>query len=156
MHNTLLLSAFIVFLSCTHSGLQASDCKDVKYTTINDPRRSTAYTKTTNYLCDRSLIRDNGWYRFASVAGEEIPTTIPKAESCGTFFPFWMNGSHPSVEEGAVNRTACAVAKIFKINPCYLKYTIKVRNCSGFYIYQLKRPKECFSAYCAGRLVFTF
>ena len=156
MSNTLLLSAFIVFLSCTHSGLQASDCKNVKYTTINDPRRSTAYTKTTN-LCDISLIRDNGWYRFASDAGGEMPTTTPKKHSCGTIIPIWMNGSHPSVEEGVVNRTACAVAPFLDI-PCYPKYTmiIKVRNCSGFYIYQLKKPKDCFLAYCAGRLILTF
>ncbi|CAB3998715.1 onco -induced transcript 3 -like [Paramuricea clavata] len=148
MHNTLLLSAFIVFLSCVHSGLQASACKDVKYTTIDDPRRSTAYTKTTN-LCDIGLIRDNVWYRFSSEAGGEMPTTTPNTDRCGTASPIWLRGPHPSVEEGVVNRTACTNVGY---DNCLSKYSyaIKVRNCSGFYIYQLKEPKDCRSVYCAG------
>ncbi len=145
------LSIFIVFLSHIHTGLQARDCKGVKYTTINDPRRSTAYTKTTN-LCDKGLIQNNGWYRFTSEAGGEISTRMPQSGSCGTYVPIWLNGSHPSLEEGIVNRTACGLYS--KLYPCANRYQIKVRNCSGFYIYQLTPPEECFSAYCAGKFLF--
>ena len=148
MHVTSLWSVFIVFLSRVQVGLPAGDCKDVKYTTINDPRRSTAYADTTN-LCDEGLIRDNRWYRFSSKAGREIPTKKPEPDRCGTALPIYINGSNPTVEEGIVDRTACAA---FPLDPCYNPFTIKVRNCSGFYIYQLRKPTECKSAYCAGKL----
>ena len=146
MHVTSLWSVLIVFLSRVQVGLPTDDCKDVKYTTINDPRRSTAYAETTN-LCDKGLIRDNGWYRFSSKAGGEIPTKKPENRHCGTFLPIYINGSNPSVEEGIVNRTACAATSF---HPCYKPFTIKVRNCSGFYIYQLRKQIECKYAYCAG------
>ena len=149
MHVTSLWSVLTVFLSRVPVGLPTGDCKDAKYTTINDPRRSTAYhAPPSDYFCDEGLIRDNGWYRFSSVAGEEIPTKKPEHDRCGTALPIYINGSNPSVEEGIVNRTACAAA-IF--SRCYEAFTIKVRNCSGFYIYQLRKPKiACKFAYCAG------
>ena len=154
MHVPSLWSALAVFLSRVPAGLPKGDCEGVKYTTINDPRRSTAYSQTgqTNNLCDKGLIRDNGWYRFSSEAGGEIPTAtnIPKFEHCGTVTPIYINGSNPLVEENTVNRTACAV---YPFDPCHEPFTIKVRNCSGFYIYQLKPPTYCTSAYCAGKLL---
>ena len=144
------LPVLIVFLSRIHTGLQNSECDDGKYTTINDPRRSTANVQSASNnekkLCDQSIIQDDKWYRFIGEAGGEMPTKAPKRLSCGTTIPIWMNGSHPSVEEGAVNRTACS--KVFV--DCLERYNIKVRNCSGFYIYQLQEPHDCYSAYCAG------
>ena len=42
-------------------------------------------------------------------AGGEMPTRAPNMNSCGTKSPIWMSGSHhPFIEEGALNRTACA------------------------------------------------
>ena len=143
------LCVLIVFLLRVHTGLQAkqaSECEDGKYTIINDPRRSTA-NKEGN-LCDKHLIKDNKWYRFISVAGGEMPTKALDLNSCGTKIPIWMRGTHPSVEQGAVSRTACA--KPFPSDKCVEQYNITVRNCTGFYIYQLKEPTECYSAYCAG------
>ena len=146
------LPVLIVFLSRIHTGLQNSECDDGKYTIINDPRRSTANVQSASNrerkLCDQGIIQDDKWYRFISEAGGKMPTKAPMLGSCGTRVPIWMNGSHPSVEEGAVNRIACA--KVLPINECGKKYNIKVRNCSGFYIYQLKEPRDCNSAYCAG------
>ncbi len=151
------LSVFIVCVLTIGTGVEANYCNNVKYITIDDPRRSTAY-KLTNFnsskvRCDRPIIQDNVWYRFKSKAGGEMPTTKPEHQSCGTKLPIWMSGSHPTVEDGIVERKACV--NIPRVSPfgCGDHYKIKVRNCNGYYIYQLKTPKRCFTGYCAGKFV---
>ena len=149
-----LLSVVVAFTFTIHTGLQASNCNDQKYITIDDPRRSTAYNSfNSSKICDRTIIRDDVWYRFSSEAGGIIPTTMPKIESCGTYCPIWLNGSHPSVEDGAVTRKACANVPIKSPFGCAYSYNIRVRNCSGYYIYQLKKPSICSFAYCAGMFI---
>ena len=37
-----------------------------------------------------------------------MPEACPDLLSCGTVIPIWMNGTHPSVEDGIQQRTACA------------------------------------------------
>ena len=128
-------------------------CDGIQYKSINDPRRSTGYVSNDKkYLCDRNLLEDSVWYRFESVAGGELPTTKPKHNTCGTVVPIWMNGSHPTINDGTVARTACANVLGGYPFGCGYKYNIHVRNCSGYYIYQLIAPRQCFLAYCAGTL----
>ena len=148
------LLAFIVCVFTVHSSLEASYCHNVKYITIDDPRRSTAYNSSNSpKICDRTIIQNNAWYRFLSAAGGEMPMTKPVPNSCGTVAPIWMNGSHPTVEEGPVARKACVNAPTRLPLGCGYHYDIRVRNCSGYYIYQLKSPQHCYSGYCAGKCV---
>ena len=149
----LFLSIYALLLSLSNSS--AKHCFGVPYKIISDSRRSTGYVikNKQNRLCDQELLEDNTWYRFLSEAGGEIPTAKPKRESCGTYIPIWMNGSHPRVEHNIVARKACANEPfVFPIG-CGYSYNIHVRNCSGYYIYKLKKPSGCFRAYCAGKLV---
>jgi hypothetical protein len=131
-----------------------NSCRGIQYRKINDPRRSTGYVSndTKKYLCDRSLLEDRVWYRFESEAGDELPTTKPKDGTCGTYAPIWMNGSHPTISDGTVARKACANVPNAHPFGCAYSYVIHVRNCSGYYIYQLKPPQHCILAYCAGML----
>ena len=152
MENIALLSALIAYVVTISTGLGVSYCNNVKYITIDDPRRSTAYNSSVQKLCDRSIIQNNAWYRFSSEAGGEIPTTKPVPGSCGTVVPIWMNGFHPTVQEGTVTRKACVNVPHQYPFGCGSSYSIKVRNCSGYYIYQLKTPLGCYYGYCAGRL----
>ena len=148
--NMFLLSFLIVSVHTVNTGLEASDCTGKKYITIDDPRRSTAYDDfNSTKLCDRNIIQNDAWYRFSSEAGAVMPTTMPKVKRCGTFAPIWMNGSHPSVEDGIVTRKVCANVPRDPLG-CKHSYDIQVRNCSGYYIYQLKKPPTCDLAYCAG------
>lgn len=148
-------SIIIVFILTFPSVIEASRCNDVKYNTIDDPRRSTAYSNfSPPKLCDRNIIRDNVWYRFSSNAGGEMPTTKPPLKTCGTYVPIWLRGLHPTVKEGAVRRKACANVPVIPPFGCGFSYNIQVRNCSGFYIYKLKRPSHCYFAYCAGKFVY--
>jgi hypothetical protein len=155
MMSYILVSIITAFTLLSPSDSTSSiNCYGTHYKTINDPRRSTGYdvsssNNTRNHLCDRHLLQDNAWYRFSSEAGGELPTTRPKLGSCGTYIPIWMNGSHPAIEDGIVARKACA--NVFPFG-CGYSYNIHVRNCSGYYIYQLKTPANCVLAYCAGKL----
>ena len=154
MFTTHVLFVCTVFLlGILQTGFKVSCCKEVEYITIDDPRRSTAYRSGSGKLCDRGIILEDVWYRFSSEAGDEIPTTLPKLGSCDTAVPIWINGVNPTVKDGIVTRKACADRPHGKPRGCSVSYNIRVRNCSGFYIYQLKKPLQCYFAYCAGRLI---
>ncbi|XP_072894188.1 pancreatic secretory granule membrane major glycoprotein GP2-like [Hemitrygon akajei] len=86
-----------------------------------------------------------GWYRFNSSRGRMISETVFPGARCSRVIPGWLNGSHPSVEEGEVTRTVCFTWRDFT---CYWRREIKVKNCCRYFVYQLK-PAPCSSAvYC--------
>ena len=64
---------------------------------------------------------------------------------CGAIAPGWLNGRHPSVAEGAVQRQVC----FSRYNRCCFASTyVTVRNCGGFYVYKLIPSPSCFIRYC--------
>ncbi|XP_019616250.1 PREDICTED: uromodulin-like [Branchiostoma belcheri] len=136
---------WVVACCCLQVLCTADTCTD--YTADDEPKRSVQYNATTNstLLCDRGL--STGWYRFTSAAGGEMPTTCPPNFACGTREPMWLNGGHPAVQDGEVNRTVCVRQSD---DCCGLQVDIRVRNCSGFYVYYLTSPPGCDMAYCAG------
>ena len=90
--------------------------------------------------CDNNL---SGWYRFNGAAGTQMPEYCVPAYSCGTHAAGWLNGRHPTVEEGAISRQVC-----FSYSGCCSSNTYTtVRNCSGFYIYWFN-PTGCYYRYC--------
>ena len=95
-------------------------------------------------LCDNEL--EKGWYRFEGEAGTRMPTTRVHKDKCGTIFPGWLNGVHPTVEEGEVVREVCFSA--FSPDCCYDRENIKVKNCSSYYVYELDATPGCDMRYC--------
>jgi hypothetical protein len=148
MASTAVLLCFLV-LHCT-TALDAQ-CSNINYTTISDIRRSTAYNFTYD-LCDY-FIQNGSWYRFKSSAGNNIPEFFPGINNCGTHIPIWMNGTHPTTIGVEVDRIACAPDwwLWYLDDECYYQYNIKVINCGSFFLYQLKPPRYCNSAYCTSR-----
>ncbi|XP_028411933.1 uncharacterized protein LOC114534659 [Dendronephthya gigantea] len=131
--------------------LGATFCDSVNYTIINDTRRSTAFESKTPYSCDRGYIVEDHWYRFQSAAGNTMPTTNPGLQRCGTYVPIWFQGTHPSIENLVVDAKACAAVPYTLPVGCGQSFAIKVVKCpSDFYLYRLKEPTTCASAYCAG------
>ena len=66
---------------------------------------------------------------------------------CGTYYPGWLSGSHPTVNEGAVQRRVCFSYYVYG-DCCSLSTYIRVRNCGAFFVYQLKPLTVCNSRYC--------
>ena len=85
------------------------------------------------------------WYRFSGAAGNQMAESCVDISHCGTYVPGWLNGSHPTVNEGAVQRRVCFT---FRGNCCFFPVYIRVRNCGGFYVYQLKPLTLCNLRYC--------
>ncbi|XP_028406136.1 uromodulin-like [Dendronephthya gigantea] len=148
------LALYFVFFTSNNYGSGRDKCNSHNYTVINDSRRSiTNMAKPEDgLLCDRNAIDESTWYRFkintSAIVGDQLATTKPPLSRCGTFSPIWMNGSHPTAAEGVVLRKACAYLPYAAPLGCAKSYEIKVLNCSGFYVYQLKPPKQCYLAYC--------
>ena len=68
--------------------------------------------------------------------------------SCGTHAPGWLSKSHPLVTEGVVDATVCFH---WGSTCCFWSSQVKVRNCGGFYVYQLKQTPACSLRYCGNR-----
>lgn len=105
--------------------------------------RKDTYAGTTA-LCDNDLTK--GWYRFEGEAGTRMPTSCVKGQKCGATFPGWLKANHPTVAEGVINGKVCFQRHGNCEYSCPLE--IKVKNCTFFYIYQLKPTVECNLRYC--------
>lgn len=82
-------------------------------------------------ICDNNLF--NVWYRFTGAAGVMMPTVVQPLFACGSDVPGWLNGAHPTVNEGIVDRTVCFH---WNNNPCNWTAAVQVRNCGGYYVYK--------------------
>ena len=122
------------------SFLAASECN--QYNILNDSDRRNDFGRGKK--CDRNLTED--WYRFSAGAGTSIATQcIPDARRCGTDLTGWMDGAHPTVDEGVVSRKVCFSGYY----ECYYRHImINVRNCSSFFVYRLKPVSICPCRYC--------
>ena len=115
------------------------------YTLINDASRNTNNENRNSVVCDRNLATK--WYRFSAAAGEVMPDSCVPTWRCGTHAPGWLNGKHPTEAEGVVSRQVCYhwISKC-----CNWKNNIRVRNCGGFYVYELTKTPVCSLRYCGG------
>ena len=84
--------------SNTFSFLAPSECKQYKF--LNDSDRHSDFGRGDR-KCDKNLTED--WYRFSAGAGTSIPTLCLPHHRCGTDMPGWMDGAHPTVDEGVVS-----------------------------------------------------
>ena len=116
------------------------------YQNLSDSNRKESYA-TRRYstpLCDNVL--PEGWYRFVGAAGTKMPTTHVPAYSCGTDWSGWLDGAHPTVEDGEVNRKVCFSDRN---SGCKYSKNIFVKNCGSYFIYKFFHPPSCNSRYCS-------
>jgi len=114
------------------------------YSTNTDLDRSVYNRSLSGFQkCDRTMVE--GWYRFNSTAGTRIPDYCVNRYMCNTHASGWLNGTHPTVREGAVNRTVCFH---WKSDCCRWSTAIMVRNCGPFFTYRLVPPGTCYLRYC--------
>ena len=112
------------------------------YRLLNESNRAMGYYKGISSMCDREL---SGWYRFSGGAGDQMPESCVPKRRCSTHAPGWLNGSHPSVAAGVVQRKVCFH---WSTGCCQWSTYISVRNCGGFFVYRLHRPPVCSLRYC--------
>ncbi|CAH3165844.1 unnamed protein product, partial [Porites lobata] len=116
------------------------------YGILDGFNRNVANKDQKNLRCDqRHLSPLPAWYRFTGAAGDRMPTSCVPKNRCGTHATGWLNGSHPSVEEGIVTRRVCYH---WNSNCCNWKNDIQIQNCGAFYVYRLVKTPECWLRYC--------
>ncbi|XP_078383788.1 uncharacterized protein LOC144666259 isoform X1 [Oculina patagonica] len=122
------------------SNVSGPECSS--YLIDSQEDRSVSFPKAIR-KCDDALVP--GWYRFNSTAGLTIPTYCVPSNMCNADGTGWLNGTHPTLLEGVVNRTVCFN---WAGNCCNWRVTISVRNCGLFYVYRLVRTPLCYLRYC--------
>ncbi|XP_012587254.1 PREDICTED: uromodulin [Condylura cristata] len=129
-------------LACVPEGHElvcADPCQ--AYSALGQYWRSAEYG--AGYSCDSGL---SGWYRFVGQGGVRMAETCVPVLRCNTAAPMWLNGTHPSIEEGIVSRRACAH---WSGHCCLWEAPVQVKACAGgYYVYNLTAPPECYLAYC--------
>ncbi|CAH3188038.1 unnamed protein product [Porites lobata] len=73
-------------------------------------------------------------------------TSCPPTDRCNTAATGWLNGGHPTVADGQVNRTVCF--HYVTSGCCEWSTNIKVRNCGSYYVYYLSGTPTCNLGYC--------
>jgi len=128
--------------NCQDEILNQPECKS--YTQLSESNRNTKFNDGNGNveLCDGGM--GDKWYRFTGGAGTRMPTSCPAEYACGTDAPGWMNGAHPSVQEGIVSRQVC----YHWGGCCNWSNTIQVRNCGPYYVYKLYQPPAGCLRYC--------
>ena len=131
--------------------LEVDGCTN--YTVLSEADRALGNAQPPPNRDDSGLV--TGWYRFQGAAGDRIPDKCVLNYRCGTKYPGWLNGIHPTITEGVVTRTVCYS---YYGDCCRVSTIIKVKNCSSYYVYQLQRTRffSSNSRYCgnagAGKL----
>ena len=127
----LFIYFFIVILGCA------------QYKILNGSDRHQNHNNYYGKKCDKNLSED--WYRFSGGAGTKMASSCVPVHRCGTDITGWMEGSHPTIDEGVVARKVCFHAYN---SCCYKSVVIDVLNCGSFYVYQLKKLTFCNLRYC--------
>ncbi|XP_055521183.1 uncharacterized protein LOC129715335 isoform X2 [Leucoraja erinacea] len=135
---------YVVYCTATDSAL-GDPC--VTHTVLDQPWRSTYCSRTEcnggTKMGDRNLAV--GWYRFNSSDGWKIPETVVPGDHCSGHYPGWLDGPHPSVGDGEVTRTVCFTEGS---NICNRNREIRVKNCTGYFVYQLWPSPYNNAVYC--------
>ncbi|XP_025080334.1 oncoprotein-induced transcript 3 protein-like [Pomacea canaliculata] len=143
----------VTMVICMALGAAQDPCQAGNYQELNDAYRSVKYMFSYPKIpeCDVSLTR--AWYRFTGPAGDMMPETCIPRTHCGTQAPVWINGTHPDVTEGIVQRTSCANYGSDRplYGPCCdIEIDIEIKNCGSFYVYHLSPTDSCPISYCGG------
>ena len=85
---------------------------------------------------------------FQSSSYSRMVDNCIQVHRCTTDITGWLKGGHPTFKDGIVDRKACFHGWE---NCCYriIRVQIRVRECQGFYVYELNPSPEGRYRYCA-------
>ena len=121
----------------------APQCRD--YTVLTEPNRQQSFGYGSN--SDNRLVP--GWHRFQSSSYSRMVDNCVPVRKCSSDLTQagCLNGEHSTFEDTIVRREVCFHGLF---NCCYRTVQIRVRECQGYYVYELNpSPTERFSRYCA-------
>ncbi|XP_060584170.1 uncharacterized protein LOC132740308 [Ruditapes philippinarum] len=74
-------------------------------------------------------------------------TQRPNYTSCSTFYPVYLQGTHPSINSLTETPTNAVACKRDYLYPCDIQHQVKIRKCGDEIQYYLP-PTKSFSAFC--------
>ena len=74
-----------------------------------------------------------------------MPTSRVPAYRCGTDWSGWLDGVHPTMEDGEVQEEVCFSDRS---EGCKSTREIFVKNCGSYFIYKFFQPSGCNLRYC--------
>uniref|UniRef100_A0A8C2ARH6 NIDO domain-containing protein n=1 Tax=Cyprinus carpio TaxID=7962 RepID=A0A8C2ARH6_CYPCA len=131
-------------MTVAYSNISSDPCYN--YESLDRPWR--ANNESGVHICEERFSW-NGWYRlFYYGMNIQMPETCVSSYSCNTHISLWLNGSHPQIEDGVVNREVCG--NYYSGGCCdYKTNPIRVKACPGnYYVYELVKPQIGCSGYC--------
>ena len=157
-HKMMMKDITVVFVICLTAALIGSsltelppECND--YLVLDDSTRN-VHHGNEEYYCDWANTtspdwQGSNWYRMMPPAGVVITETSLEMYHCGTSFPGWIRGTHPTDEGEQVDVEACFSADYGNGDDCYYTQNIKITNCGEYYVYFLPESPRCATRYCA-------
>ena len=92
----------------------------------------------------------NNWYRMMPPAGVVMTETSLEAGHCGTQFPGWIHGTHPTDEGETVTVEVCFSQDNGDGEyDCFYTRNIEITHCGEYYVYFLPAARSCSARYCA-------
>ncbi|PFX11434.1 Pancreatic secretory granule membrane major glycoprotein GP2 [Stylophora pistillata] len=131
------------------ANLELNPCEPANYKLLNTKDRLVENKDQSSVKCDQRDLALPDWFRFTDAEGDHIPESCVPMRRCGAHSPGWLNGKHPSVQEGVVVRQVCYH---WTDGCCQWKNNVKIRNCGNFYVYELQRPPVCALRYCGDKV----
>lgn len=127
---------------CSSDPCKSDDLPRIPF--FKDRGENCKYTDSMQ-SCDRDLTP--GWYK--TEADQKLLNRCPNTLSCGAPYPVWMDGKHPTVIDGIVQREIC-ISGFGDENSkcCHMRSHIYVRNCGRYMAYCLKPLYKCEERYC--------
>ena len=121
-----------------------------QYKELNEADRYWKYS-IGGLHCD-THIASGQWYRFTGAAGRMMATYCIPKRSCDTLAPGWIKGNHPSEAYQLASATVCFH---WNSNCCERSFPVQIRNCSGYYVYELQKT-DCHYRYCGVNGLYLF
>lgn len=118
------------------------------YRNLSNPDRAQRAVNNKQRFCDHSVYDSNftsGWYRFTGDAGDQMASSCVPIFRCSTVFQGWLNGSHPTGNFSLARRRVCFH---WNADCCHDHVDIWIRNCGGFFVYDLPMAPQCPGRYC--------
>ena len=145
-------SILVLLTICIINVIKADPCSHTEYFMLDDHTRNVNYG-FDNYCCDYSGDIERSpdwagpnWYRMVGPAGTMLSEIATQAYHCNAGETGWLNGVHPTMEDGTVTRSVCFTKNE---DTCRYQTEIQVRNCGFFFVYFLPDVNLCSLRYCS-------
>lgn len=137
-------------LCCVSGNDDPCDNGNFKFLHTPGLRGGACKLQPTKIICDHYI--SDGWYKVLHEDDQNPRKMLEgrvSAEYCGTVSPIWLNGTHPNIAEGIVNRTVCVTGFY---GYCDKRYEIQIKACGlNEYVYYLRKARSCNEGYCFGK-----